>query len=853
MQNGDIFDRYRLDERLGAGAFGEVWRASQLADGEDVGVACAVKIMKVTADRAGSTARALATGWLDEVRNLVRVAGESIPRIFEANVWNDHAYIAMELLAGSPLSARIAQGAIPWRRALFIADQIALALETAHQVGIVHRDLKPQNVMLVGSRRACVIDWGIASLNASTTMPPSGVARREVVDVDATDAAAVAPILAPKQRPMVMGTPGYIAPEIYEGAAPAPEQDVFALGVVLYEMLAGCLPHKVERFDRSRSHSDTIRAYRGALARAPMDFTFVPLAERVPDVPPGVAELVDALLARNPEDRPRELRKLVERASRFPERVPDPPYAGLVKLGPERAGLYFGQQDAIQHVLERLRPQRAALLWGPSGSGKSSLALAGVAATIDRTLFLDTDGWAIHVVRPREHSIKVTDQAAPASTLGQIVVVDQLEEVVDLSPADQETFCSSVLALLDGSAPVMVRDAVIAPGDHTRLVATIRDDLEWRVDREVPALRPLLERRIIVKGVDANFAKSIIQEPARAHGYDVEGIDGVSREVEERLSADPAKLPVVQYALTEWWERRDKDRKVLPIAAWRELGGVDGALSFVAEKFYSSLDADKQAALKRLLTQMFLGGRKQPLVESTLAPDVKELLADLTRLRLVGRRDKKGSAPFYEVEHESLALNWTRLAGWLSEAREDRALFEELERDATAYERDHEHERLWKKGRLAAALDIAGSGRVMVSDSARSFLDQARRQERRARLIRVTSLVVGLTLVLGVVYAVVLNNAASGERDRAVEQLHAANLDRERTSAARAETEKELAAAQAKRHEAEQKLQDLERETTAATQAKNDALLQRDAAVKREQAAAALEKRVRAICGGGSF
>src|SRR3569623_2171383 len=114
--------------------------------------------------------------------------------------------------------------------------------------------------MLVGSRRACVIDWGIASLNASTPMPPSGVARREVVDVDATDAAAVAPILAPKQRPMVMGTPGIIEPELYEGAAPAPEQDVFALGVVLYELLAGCLPHKVERFDRSRSHSDTIRA-----------------------------------------------------------------------------------------------------------------------------------------------------------------------------------------------------------------------------------------------------------------------------------------------------------------------------------------------------------------------------------------------------------------------------------------------------------------------------------------------------------------------------------------------------------------------------------------------------------------
>ena len=77
-----------------------------------------------------------------------------------------------------------------------------------------------------------------------------------------------------------------------------------------------------------------------------------------------------------------------------------------------------------------------------------------------------------------------------------------------------------------------VRDVTIAPGEEVRLIATIRDDLEWRVDREVPALRPLLEERIIVKGVDANFARSIIEEPARAAGFDVEDVEDVAREVE---------------------------------------------------------------------------------------------------------------------------------------------------------------------------------------------------------------------------------------------------------------------------------------------------------------------------------
>jgi serine/threonine protein kinase len=195
MQSGDVVERYRLEERLGIGAFGEVWRASQLANGEDVGVTCAVKIMKVAQGHGGSNPRTVASGWLDEVRNLVRVAGDTIPRIHEANVWKEHAYIAMELLTGVTLAARLDHGPIPWRRALFIADQIAKALEAAHQIDIVHRDLKPQNVMLVGPHRACVIDWGIASRwprRRSATKPSSNCGRRRAI-VRAPDSCSKAP------------------------------------------------------------------------------------------------------------------------------------------------------------------------------------------------------------------------------------------------------------------------------------------------------------------------------------------------------------------------------------------------------------------------------------------------------------------------------------------------------------------------------------------------------------------------------------------------------------------------------------------------------------------------------------
>jgi serine/threonine protein kinase len=852
FQKGDLVDRYQLEARLGQGSFGDVWRASQLVEGEDVGVSCAIKIMRLASGgRSPSSASAATAGWLDEVRALVKVqAGGTLPRILEANVWHEHAFIAMELLEGGTLAERIARGNVPWRRALFIAEQIAIALEEAHKLNVVHRDLKPQNVILAGPGRVCVIDWGIARLNESLIRSSSlGLVAQPLVDTDGTDDAPVDVQAAP-QKVSPGGTPGYIAPESYEGVAPTPAQDAFALGVVLYEMLTRRLPHAVEPWSRGDGSTDSKRAYRGSLDRATMDHDFVPLAERYPGLPSEVVRLVDALLAPTPEKRPTALRKAIQHAKDFPHGIPDPPYTGLMKLGPEHASLFFGQDAAIGRVLARLETDRGVLLWGPSGSGKSSLALAGVAARMDQTLFRDTDGWTLHVVRPLEATalrLAPESAAAPRGALGHVVVIDQLEEVVDLATERCDEFCKAVTALLEGSAAVAVRDVVIGIADEVRVVATIRDDLEWRVDRGVPALRALLEKRLIVQGIDANSASKIISAPATAAGYTVEGAAAVAREVAELLSVDPAKLPVVQFALTEWWERRDKARKVLPAAEWTKLGGVDGTLSFVAERFFSGLDEGGQRLVQSLFVRLFDEGRKQPLLQSSLAEQEGPMLDELVRLRLVGRRVRIGTTPYYEVDHESLAQNWSRLTGWIAEAREDRLLANELEREAAGWLiKSKEAERLWKKGRLASADAMVRRGRVRLNDDAKKFLAEARRAARWGIALRAALVVAAAGLVAGVVYA---DGVSSAKAAVQLALLDDAKAKTREVTDEKEQAKKDAADLQAALHEAQEQRKSAQAANLAADQARAEATTAKDNAVKEKAAADAARARAIAICG----
>ncbi len=206
--------RYRLRTRIATGGMGEIWSAYHAALKRDV----AVKLMQ---PRLGQDERAVAR-FEQEARALAELTHPYVVRVFDYGATEDGIwYYAMELLDGEDLRALVArEGALAPARAVRVVRQAAEALAEAHAHGIVHRDVKPANILLVRSEGARefvkLIDFGIAKL-------------------DERDDGFT-------QTGMIVGTPGYIAPEVIRGEAATPRADVYALGAVLYYLLTAEAP-----------------------------------------------------------------------------------------------------------------------------------------------------------------------------------------------------------------------------------------------------------------------------------------------------------------------------------------------------------------------------------------------------------------------------------------------------------------------------------------------------------------------------------------------------------------------------------------------------------------------------------
>ncbi|MEU9456275.1 helix-turn-helix domain-containing protein [Streptomyces sp. NPDC048277] len=435
------------------------------------------------------------------------------------------------------------------------------------------------------------------------------------------------------------------------------------------------------------------------------------------------------------------------------------PYRGLAPFGPDDHELFFGRDRLIGEVRELVRGHRFAVVFGPSGSGKSSLLRAGLVPRLrDEIENLD---------HPATLRI-VTPGAQPATTHGRLLapaagepetwlVVDQFEEVFTLcrDRAERVRFIDLLLSARE-------------PDSRLRVIVAVRADFYARCAEHRGLADALRGSGLLVGAMTADELRETVVKPAQAAGLLVE------RELTARIVAEvldrPGALPMLSHALLETWRRRWG--RLLTQGAYDSAGGVSGAIAASAEEAYGRLSAEQKCAARQLLLRLIAPGEntsdtRRPLLGPELQdwtdPSVPSVVERLAEARLLTVDDAG-----VQLAHEALITCWPRLRDWLEEDRERLRHHRRLTGDTRAWlETGRDPGSLYRGARLARAQEIfadderADGLNSALTTSEKAFLTaaaEARSAERRtvtrttrgARLL-VTALcaVVAVALIVG--------------------------------------------------------------------------------------------------------
>ncbi len=753
LRPGVMVDHFRLVHRIGRGGMGEVF----LARDTQLGRRVALKVVRAHDRDLG---QADVERLLQEARTTARFSHPNIVTIHAVGQHRGHPYLALEHVEGETLQLRAERQATPFGVAevLRMGAAVADALAEAHSHGVFHRDLKPANVILGRDGRLRVLDFGLALV---------AEAEGEV---------------APRQH---VGTPAYMAPEQWRGQGVGSAADVWALGVILFELLGGQRPWEA---DGPAQQQELVSG------------TDAPPLGSLRKVPPALSRLVARCLLRDPAGRPsseevaQRLRALLDGEPRDVD-VELSPFRGLRAFDEEHHHLFFGRDTEIAAVAERLREVTVLPVVGPSGAGKSSFVQAGLVPRLReqgplvviamrpggrplRTLAsrvlaattpgsgdtafgtLESQGSAGHGEDP-DPPRSVDDlarriQQAPqrlnlellrvarARSASVLLLVDQAEELYTLTDDGDErrAFVEAVCAAAD------------LPDAPVRVVLTLRDDFLGRL-AEGPASRRALSQISVLGRPGSDALLEILTRPVTATGYTYDDLD-LPLEMVAEIQGELSCLPLLQFAGEVLWQRRDREARALRREAYEEMGGVAGALARHADGALAALPpGDVRLARTMLLRLTTPAGTRRVLdreaVLEGLSGRAGEVLGRLIEARLIsaGQADD-GEEPGLELAHESLLHTWTRLRRWMEASHGERAALDELSQAATLWEqRGAPAAEVWRGDNLRdAARTVAQAGHEAPA-VARRFLEAGQqRQLARDRSRRRRWLVLGLALVL---------------------------------------------------------------------------------------------------------
>lgn len=694
--SGQTIKGYELHERIGQGGFGAVYRAFQPSVRREV----AIKVILPEYVNHPDFIRRFEA----EAQIIARLEHLHIVPLYD--YWRDGmgAFLVMRWLRGGSLRAALDKGGWPLPDVPRLVDQICLALAVAHRQGVIHRDLKPDNVLLDEESNAYLADFGIARDLQNITQINTLYADEE-------------------QQGRLMGSPYYLSPEQIKTAPVSPQTDIYSLGIVLYEILTGKTPF----------HGLPLSTLITKHLQEPVPH----LHETRPDLPEAINQIIARATAKDPADRYPSVLALnadfhqalaasdTALARQFgygaafdaaghlsafivPTELevfePVNPYKGLRAFQEADAGDFFGREALTSRLLERLQAghngsgQFLAVV-GPSGSGKSSVVRAGLLPRLRQGEIPGSQYWFIVEMTPGGHPLEELEAALlriavnPPATLlpqlreddrglvravkrvlpagndgGLLLLVDQFEEV--FTQVQDEAERAHFLNLLLAAA----RDA----GSRMRIIITLRADF---YDRPLlyPAFGELVrEATEVVLPLNRDELESAIVEPAERAGLGLEA--ALSAAIIGDVSEQPGALPLMQYALTELFERRDG--RWLTVQAYRDIGGVSGALARRADDLYGGLDAAGQYAARQLFLRLVtLNDGVEDTRRRVRQDELLSLQADAGALGQVierfGRhrlltfdRDPVTRTPTVEIAHEALIRQWSVLRGWLQANRE---------------------------------------------------------------------------------------------------------------------------------------------------------------------------------------